>query len=335
MKRLFQRVAGPFFFGVGCILLYVLIQRIGVSELFGAIYLLGWRVGFVLILPLVWYFFQTLAWFFVLEEMNEHVSLKDLLRIKLVGESVNTLTPVSFMGGDPVRIYLLQKKMPITLSTASIVLDRTMQSLAVVMMLFAGLIVAWATLELPSLWRIMFPCLIVMTGLVLWFFIHRQRKGIFIFFSKVGGRLGLKRHLTESIQEKLGSMDQRISEFYRKSPGRFVSVLVCHFLARMVGVFEILLVAGLMMIPLGLDGSLILATLSVLVNMVFVFIPGSMGVMEGAYGALFILMALNPTGGVALQLIRRLRSAFWVFVGLLFMLKYARSNLRGEVALES
>ena len=47
-----------------------------------------------------------------------------------------------------------------------------------------------------------------------------------------------------------------------------------------------------------------------------------MGVLEGAYGALFSVMGLNPVTGVAIQLVRRLRTLFWVLIGLGFMLTY-------------
>ncbi|OGP08976.1 MAG: hypothetical protein A2048_03525 [Deltaproteobacteria bacterium GWA2_45_12] len=164
-----------------------------------------------------------------------------------------------------------------------------------------------------------------MTGAIilgLWFFIHHQQKGFFDRLSRLLTRFGFKKHLTESVQEKIQVLDKRISGFYRRHPIYFVLVLSFHFLARLLGVLEIYLIARFLDIPLGAMGALFLASLTILVNLVFVFIPGSMGVLEGAYGALFSVMGLNPVTGVAIQLVRRLRTLFWVLIGLGFMLTY-------------
>lgn len=320
-----------FFFGLGLVLLVHLVQRFGVHELWQMFHQLGPGLGYVLILPLFWYASHTVAWYFILDESKTPVSFWELLRIKLAGEAVNTLLPMSWMGGDPVRIYMLQKNICGTTSTASVVLDRTVQSVAVVLLVFCGLVAAWFFLELPGAWQIAFPMLTLLMGGMTWFFIHRQQKGIFDFLSRLLAHLGFKRHLTDSFQRRIAELDQRISEFYQKDSKRFFMVLGFHFLARFLGVVEIYLISWLLHIPLGLDGALFLASLSILVNMVFVFIPGSMGVMEGAYGALFLLMHLNPVHGVAIQLVRRLRVIFWILIGLASMIGSPKRLQQNEI----
>lgn len=310
----------PFFFLIGIVLLVHLVRRFGVHELYQTMLQVGPNIGWVMGIPLFWNLAHTLGWYFVLEETGNHISFWQLLRLKLIGETVNTITPISFMGGDPVRIYFLQKNMPGTLSTASVILDRTMQSFAVVIFVLIGLVVAWFQLLLPSEWKYAFPMLVLFMMALVWFFIHRQKKGIFDFLSNGLTRFGFKKHLTESIQNNIDVIDERISRFYHHSPKRFVIVVVCHLLGRFMGMIEIYIIASFLQLPLGLTGALFLATLTVLVNLVFVFIPGSMGVLEGAYGALLHLMEFNPLSGVALQLVRRLRTLCWVLVGLLLML---------------
>lgn len=333
MKKI-KRITGPLFFMIGCTILYVMLKKFGFSQILTTIVELRYWVLFVCAFPLTWYVAQTLGWYFVMSETAQHVSFWQLLKIKLSGEAVNTMTPISFMGGDPVRIYLLKKRMPTTLSTASTVLDRTMQSLAVILFLLSGLGLAWLTIDLPPLWKKLFPIVVVtMLGLV-WFFIHHQRKGIFEFLSRLLTRLGFKRHQSERIQDRIAELDERIARFYGQHPWRFILVLLMHFLARVLGAFEIYFIAQFLNIDMGLLGGFYLASLSILVNFVFVFIPGSMGIMEGAYGALCHLMGLAGYVGVAIQLVRRLRALFWIFVGLLLMLLYNKIHAR-ELALQT
>ena len=57
-----------------------------------------------------------------------------------------------------------------------------------------------------------------------------------------------------------------------------------------------------------------------IVNLGFNLIPGALGVMEGAYGFIFLLLGQSPTHGIVLQIIRRVRMFILVVVGLLLSL---------------
>ncbi len=81
-------------------------------------------------------------------------------------------------------------------------------------------------------------------------------------------------------------------------------------------------------VGLGFAQCIFLTTLSVLINMVFGIIPGSLGVMEGGYGILLKLYGLNPALGVAIQLIRRVRLLFWTLLGMIIV-GFKKKRLRG------
>ena len=314
-KRLHQ-ITTPIFLIVGISLLVTVVHKWGTAELLDSFRRMGFKIGFVLALPFAWYLIQTLAWYLILEETGTHVSYPHLLKIKLGGESMNTMTPVGFMVGDPVRLYLLQKRMPVALSTASIVLDRTMITVAVVTTLFLGLFVAWMTLNLPDQWRIILPVFTCLLAVGMVVVVHRQKRGAFQSLSRILMRLGIKRPFTESVQEKIRTLDERIMRFYHHSPRRFWAVYFLHFCGRFLAAVEIFLIAFLLAIPLKFSGALVLTSLSILINSLFTFIPGGMGIMEGAYGGLLQIMGLDPIAGVALQLVRRVRALFWILLGL-------------------
>jgi uncharacterized membrane protein YbhN (UPF0104 family) len=59
--------------------------------------------------------------------------------------------------------------------------------------------------------------------------------------------------------------------------------------------------------------------MTVLVNMIFVFVPGTFGVMEGAYAGTFSLFHMDPIIGASIQIIRRLRMLLWTAIGFFFM----------------
>lgn len=321
-----KKYSGPVFFFMGLVLLYFLVRKYGINELYTEVTRLGWKISWVLVCPFLWTLAQTGAWYLVLEETGAHISYWELLKIKIGGEAVNTLTPISFMGGDPVRILLLNKTMPAAMSTASVVLDRTIQFVAVITFLAFGVMVARFTLSLPTAWNWMFPLFMLIIIGAVFLFIYGQKQGLFDFISKVLSKIGYKGHLSESLQKKIVEIDERILSFYRHNRKRFLAVFALHIVGRILGVVEIHVIALMLDIPLTFMGALFLATLTAMINTVFVFIPGGMGVLEGAYGILFGILGLPSFSGVAVQLVRRVRTIVWNFIGLAMILLYSKKG---------
>lgn len=316
------------FLGIGLFLLKVVFDHLQTEKLLEAFHHLGAKVIFVWMIPLLWLSAQTLAWHLTVEETGNHLSFARLFLIKIMGDAVNPMTPLGFIGGDPIRFSLLKKKMPGALSAASVVLDRTVQSLAIVVMLTLTLLVAPFRLNLPLSWKIAFPLMTAFMAFILWFSIHHQRKGIFVRFSHIAQKFGGSPQKIESLKEELHHIDQQLVQFYHHSPLRFLAVLFCHIIGRFGLVLEIYIIALLVGTPLAFDGALFMAMLAVLLNIFFAFVPGGMGILEGGYAALGTLLKIGSTAGVAIQLVRRLRAVFWIFLGALFMLAYSPGTIR-------
>ncbi|HCU26019.1 MAG TPA: hypothetical protein DF383_13460, partial [Deltaproteobacteria bacterium] len=99
----------------------------------------------------------------------------------------------------------------------------------------------------------------------------------------------------------------------------FAAAFTLHFFGRICGVIEIYLAARFLGHPFSLVDSYLLASLTVIVNMIFVFVPGAMGVMEGAFAGIFVLLKLDPAVGTSIQIVRRARMLFWTALGFVFI----------------
>ena len=310
------------FFIIGIVLLISLIKKVGWHEVLSYFKKLDYKIIYVFLFPMTWYSIQSFAWWRVLTDDGVKVSLIHVFLTKITGEAVNTVTPLSFFGGDPYRIYLLQKKISKTDSASSVVIDRTMYFLGVFLLLFVTFFVAWFRLPLPGHWRVLFPAIIVLFFIIFFLLIKIQKKGMFTFISRLVLKTGIQRDRIESYSDKIADLDQQIGGFYKKHKLHFFEILGLHFSGRILGAFEILIIANLLGLPIEFYLCLYLASLTVLINVMFVFIPGSMGVMESGYGALFYLLNIAWEHGVALQLVRRIRAFFWIGIGLLIILFY-------------
>lgn len=311
------------FFVIGLVLLAVLANKVGTDKISLAFANLGSiNTLIIALLPLSWYGLQSLAWYRILRDDRVEVSFMHVFLAKLTGEALNTITPAGFMGGDPYRVYLLQKKVDGTNSTSSVVVDRTMQTLAVMSLMILTMALAMVNLPVTAEMKMAIPLLAVIFFLFLLLLIKTQKKGFFSILSQMARSLHIKRKKLESLQLKIEKLDSQIGHFYKKHPFHFYEIFFLHLIGRLLGPVEIWLIARLMGFDLEVLSCLYLATLTIVINIVFVFIPGSIGVMEGGYGYLFLLLKLDPAQGVSLQLVRRIRAMFYVLVGLLIILLY-------------
>lgn len=310
------------FFALGLILLALLVRKVGLAAITETFFKLGPNLIWVLLFPATWYFLQALAWHRVLKDDKHDASLWHVFLAKITGEAINTVTPASVAAGDPYRIYLLQKKTSKTTSTASVVVDRTLHTIGIFFTLITGLAVGWLSMPLPPAWRWILPGVLVGFTLVLWLLVASQKKGLFSTLSKILQKWGVQRARLERIDHKLLALDGQIRGFYDKSHVHFFEVVGYHTVSRLLGAVEIWFIVRFLGLPVTFAHCLVLTTLTILVNAAFVFIPGAMGVMEGGYGAIFYLLHLDPIMGVSIQLVRRVRTFFWIFLGLVIIALY-------------
>lgn len=310
------------FFSIGLGALAYLIHKIGWNEIAILFQHLGINLIWIILFPGISYFFQSLAWYRILQDDNHPVSLGHVFLNKITGETINTITPAGFMGGDSYRIYLLQKKLSGTVSTASVVVDRTIFTISTFLFLLSSFIMTWFVLPLPPLWQKAFPMILATLLILIVFLVRSQKKGLFYFTSQLLQKCHIQKSRLVQWNERLQTLDHLIGAFYRKHKLHFFEILAFHLIARILGICEIYLIVQLLELPVTWVHCVFLSSLTILINIVFVFIPGSLGVMEGSYGALFYVLKLSPVYGVAIQLVRRVRTFAWIFVGLLIILLY-------------
>lgn len=304
---------------VGLGLFLYLLYKLNPATLWQYLQKLGPRFLWILLLSASWYVVYSLAWEVFLKHLSRQVHLWEIFKMKVCGEAVNSITPLSWGGGDPVRIYLLKKHIPMNEGTASVVVDRTLNNLAVALFMVLGVLLTFALFDLPLGLRIGLPIALFLILLGSTFLYLRSHQGLFRFFISLLQKLRIKRHFSEKTLKNVGEIDGHISHFYRSNKKGFLLAYALHFLGRIGGVVEIFLIAYFLGERLSFLESYLLASITVLINMIFVLVPGALGIMEGAYAGVFSLLSLNPAVGASVQIVRRLRMIFWVSLGALWL----------------
>lgn len=331
MKKNMTKYVRYIFLAIGGILLVILIRKIGIDTIVSNISSLGWRFLPILSISAFWYILYTAAWLQFLHRLSDGIHFLDLFRIKIMGEAVNTLTPVNFIGGDPMRIYLLRRNFPISEGAASVVVDRTLHSIAILLVVMLGIIVSFLTFDrLPANIKFGVPiAMMVSIAFMAFIFIH-QRRGFFGLILNACRKLGIKREFSEKTVRKFMELDSHIVDFYNANHRGFIIALLCHILGRALGILEIYAIGRAVSPDFTFFAALVLAALAPMVNAVFAFVPGALGILEGAFSGVLYLLHMDPAIGITIQIAKRLRASFWIVLGLLFLGAHDRKKVWEE-----
>jgi len=304
------------------------VQKAGPGEIARAFTNLGWLAPVVLLPFGLVYLLDTLGWRFAFgKEGAPGIGFGTLLRIRWAGESINTVLPSAYIGGEAAKVQLLHKRgVPRMQSASSVVAGKTAQVVAQVFFIAVGSIAGAANLRPESPARVGILIITALaTGLVALLF-WLQRRGMFRTLVAVLPLRALKNRAA-SLQQ----LDQRIFEFYRKDRPHFVMSAAAYFGGWMADTLEILLVSHLLGMPIDFSQALAVEAFISVAKALGIFVPGALGVQESGIVFLCYLFGLPPALGISYAIIRRGREVVYAAIGGIFL--YADGlSLRGRVA---
>lgn len=311
-----------FLLALGLAVLGFLVWHIGPSHIYDAASQLGPVTLLIILIPSVlMYVIEAYGWKIVLGPAGKAVPFWRLLTIRTAGEVVNMTTPTAYLGGEPLKAYLLRKhNVPIAEGAASVVIAKTTMTIAEVCFILAGIALGFWILGAGSSAGQTITAALVSVGLLVCSiagFVFIQHRGLFASILSIVKKLGVRIRALEAQEEHLRSIDQTILNFYRHHKRAFLAstgVYLFGWLAESLEVFGIIYFLG---------GSVsFLAAISIGALAVFIkggsfFIPGSLGAQDA--GNLLLLQAFgySDVTGITFALLRRFRELVWIALGLL------------------
>ncbi len=324
MKKLLRYL----FSVIGLGLFVWLVFKIGPSKIVTNFAKIGWYFIPVFAISIVWYLCYTLAWIQFLRPLNKKLKFRELFRIKIIGEALNTLTPMNFVAGDPARAYLLRHRFPITEGTASVVVDRTLHTIGILVVVLLGIAAAFVELKfLPKNIKYGLPIVFMVASVFVTFVFIHQQKGLFTLIASIAQRLRIKKSFSTKTLEKFEEVDGHIQDFYKKNKRGFWIALSAHIFGRFLGIIEIYMIGLAANQTFPFKAAILLGAAAPIINFIFAFIPGSLGVLESAYSGILYFLNISPSVGLTIQIIRRLRSAIWIAIGFVCLGVQGRKNL--------
>jgi glycosyltransferase 2 family protein len=261
---------------------------------------------------------EALSWDYLLLSSAHRPSLMKLFRLRLGGEALNTLTPTAGLGGEPFKaVRLAALGVPWEEATASVVIHKGVAVLSLVLYIFLGLALVPFLLPLSgSLVLLLSSGAFLLAGGAL-LFIIAQGRGPCMGGVRLLDRFGLCPRRLKEKEAELESLDAAMASFYREHPGRGLLSLALFVLAWLVHAVEVYLMFWLLGHPISWSLAVCLDALAMLFTAMGFFIPAALGVQDGGNVLLALGFHLGATLGAAFSILRRLREAFWMGLGLL------------------
>lgn len=300
------------FLGLGAVVVLAAWQ--GFATVAQALAALGWGLALLPLAFLPHLVLAALSWR-LLFRRGRAPRFAVALRAMWIGLSVDTLLPLASIGGEVAKLrVLVQAGVGGTDAGASVVVDKTVQAVSILLWGFVGVALLLAA-EVDG--RVVGAAFLVLAllGLGIAGFVWAQVAGSFGALARLFARVAPAR-LGAGLAGDATRLDATIRA-HLLSRRRLTLACALRLAARLTLTVEIWLAAALMGHGLTLFEALLLKSLTGALRGVVFVVPGALGIQEGGYVALGLLLGLSPEPMLALSLATRARELLVSLPGLL------------------
>jgi putative membrane protein len=299
-----------------------MIHQVGLSNILEQLSRLGFNVLIILIPYTMVYLFDTLGWRMTLVGKANEIGFLQLFLARMAGEAINYITPSAYLGGEPVKAYLLQKHgIPLVDGLASVVTAKTVMVISQILFVLLGIGLAFSGQHNDDGLFYAAALVVTLVSLAAAFLVFVQHRGMFTGILWLSERLRLPTGFLKRREDKLKDLDATILAFYGQHRSYFLFALLFFFLGWLSGSLEIYLLMHFLDFSISLRTAISLEAMATVIRAAVFFIPSGLGAQEGGNILLFSSFGFSPVTAMTFSVIRRMREAIWITIGLLYLAK--------------
>lgn len=323
-------------FFLGAALLFGVVYWIGYKTILDSLAHVGWGFVPIIALNVFRHFMRAASMYLAVPKEHRNFKYRSAVAARFGGEAVSFLTFTGPFLGDATKAVLLKKNIPLSSGASAVLIDNVLYYVTVVLMIIIGVIalVALYGSDSPTtsnlLIAIVVGAVLILVALLLaiWF----QVKPLTHLIGMLDKR-GWVPKKVRKIEDGILRVETNVFEFYRNRTRDFFLLGGISTFVHFVSVSEVYLSLKLLGFESFWSTAFIIESLTKVINVVFSFIPGTIGVYEGGNGVILLALGYTTADGVALALVRRGAILFSLFVGLAILLW--RVLDRGKKTLEA
>ena len=307
----------------GLTLLVFVIYKIGYQSILDSVTNVGWGFLLIVSLNLIRHFSRAASLYLAVEPERRTFKYRSAVAARFGGEAVNFFTFTGPFLGDATKAVLLKKNLPLTYGASAVIIDNILYYVSVILVVLSG--VAILLFAFGSSGSAMSNVLLVIvTASVLMFaglslsILYRVTPVTHaIDFLE---RRGIAPKFLIRKRQNILDVETNVFQFYQNRRADFFKVFAISLSVHAVSVAEVYLALKFLGYNALISTAFIIESLTKVINAVFSFIPGTIGVYEGGNGIILQTLGYTAGVGVALALVRRGAILFSTFIGLIILL---------------
>src|SRR6266496_3017000 len=308
-----------FLLGIG-LLVYV-INRVGVQPIFDALLRVGFGFFILLAIGGSRHVFRTIAMRAAVPPEYRRISFLEAFTARLGGEAISFLTFTGPLLGEATKVALLRKRIPLTYGVPALVVDNLLYNLSVVFFILSGACVMLFAYHLPPLvyYVLIAIALIAALGIAAAALAARRRVMLLTWVIDQLARLRLSPKVILRKRHHIYHLESKVYDFYKHHPAAFFGMIGCNLAAHATSVIEVFVTLRMLGFHPNIAQAYIIESLTKVINFVFAFVPGTIGVYEGGTEVVLQTLGFAAATGVTLALVRKAGTVFWTSIGLLIL----------------
>jgi glycosyltransferase 2 family protein len=311
----------------GLLLLGGMVWHVGITALLASFRFVGWWIVPWVLLESVPVVLHTSGWAACFQKSHHRVSFWRLFVVRLSGSAINQVTPTATIGGEVVKVLLLESTLPRAQATAAVVIDKASFTLAQIFHLALGTLYLTGHLPLPVTMRLSLGLTVGLIALGLAGFIAVQRYGLLSKFLGWLSGFNRGRARLDRWRQHLIPLEACLAAYYIAHPWRFVLSLGLHFGAFAFSNIQTFVALRLLLganAP-GLAEAIMVTIAVAALDQMFFFVPGGLGTSEGSRFTILSTLGVAQVYGLAFGLMTRFERLVWNGFGLLAYAGYTRT----------
>ena len=297
-------------FTLGGIALFTyVVRRAGVGEILEGVQRVGWGLAAILLLAGVRFALRAQGWRFCLPA-GTHLTFGQALGAFLAGDAVGSVTPLGLLASEPAKVFLTRHHLATRESAASLAVENLIYAGSVVAMIGVGLVVVLATASLQAAWQAAIALSLIVIAV-----------GSLVAIRLLRGTWESSQGPRPRWRARLAELREAAVRLSANEPSRLWRAFALDGLFHAAGVLEVFITLRWLFGDRSptIVQAIVFEALNRVITVAFKFVPFRIGVDEALSGALAPMLAVNPAAGVALAVVRKIRSLFWAGVGLIFV----------------
>ncbi|HVQ36397.1 MAG TPA: ABC transporter permease [Pyrinomonadaceae bacterium] len=320
-----------FLLGLG-LLVYV-INRVGMQPIFDALLRIGFGFFILLAISGSRHVFRTISMAAAVPAEHRHFSFLQAFAARLGGEAISFLTFTGPLLGEATKVALLRRRVPLTYGVPALVVDNLIYNLSVVFFILSGACVMLFTYNLPPLVHYTLIAIAVIAALGIGAAALAAKRRIMLVTALIDqmARLRLSPKVILKRRQHINHIESKVYDFYKHHPGAFFAMIGCNLMAHVSSVAEVYVTLRMLGFTANVAQSYIIESLTKVINFVFAFVPGTIGVYEGGTEVVLQTLGFAAATGVTLALVRKAGTVFWTSIGLLILTWRTLPNAWGRL----